>query len=151
MWQTFLNNWGCTSTCIAPVAAVAAHASFLSIFFIIFLSLGFSLSTGRGVPAFRSGGSYRDSWNLSQVQTIWSSNLALFHGNTKLLGLGRQFGQTNFGGFGVLSADSSAPIFVMWVPCPCFPIINHYFYKKLSLYIQISNIYLNLGRKELGI
>ena len=69
--------------------AAAAHASFLSIFFIIFLSLGFSLSTGRGVPAFRSGGSYRDSWNLSQVQTIWSSNLALFHRNTKLLGLGR--------------------------------------------------------------
>ena len=39
--------------------------------------------------------------------------------------------------------------------CPCFLLINHYFDKKLSLYIQIANIYLdldlNLGRKELGI
>jgi hypothetical protein len=37
-----------------------------------------------------------------------------------------------------------------------FPLINYYFYKKLSLFIQIPNIYLglwdlNLGRKELGI
>ena len=50
---------------VAPVAAAAAHASFLSIFFIIFLSLGFSLSTGRGVPVIGSGGSYGDSWDLS--------------------------------------------------------------------------------------
>jgi hypothetical protein len=26
-----------------------------------------------------------------------------------------------------------------------FSLINHYFYKKLSLYIEISNIYLGLG------
>ena len=31
------------------------------------------------------------------------------------------------------------------VPCPCFPLINHYFYKKLNLCIQIPNIYLRLG------
>ena len=37
------------------------------------------------------------------------------------------------------------PFLVLWVPCPCFPIINHYFYKKLSLYIHIPNIYLGLG------
>ena len=43
----------------APVAA-AAHV-FFEHFFIIFLSLGFSLSTGRGVPAIRAGGSYGDS------------------------------------------------------------------------------------------
>ena len=30
-------------------------------------------------------------------------------------------------------------------PCPFFPLINQYFYKKLSLYIQIPNIYLGLG------
>ena len=34
---------------------------------------------------------------------------------------------------------------VLWVSCPCFPLINHYFYKKLRLYIQIPNIYLGLG------
>ena len=68
-------------------------------------------------------------------------NEAFFHWNTKLLGLGRQFGV-----FWVLSADLSAPILVLlWVPCPCFSLINHYFYKKLSLYIQIPNIYFRLG------
>ena len=30
-------------------------------------------------------------------------------------------------------------------PCPCFPLINHYFYKKLSLYIQIPKIYFGVG------
>ena len=29
--------------------------------------------------------------------------------------------------------------------CPCFPLINHFFYKKVSLYMQIVNIYLGLG------
>ena len=43
----------------------------------------------------------------------------------------------------------SAPILVLWVPCPCFPLINHYFYKKLSLFIHIPNIFLGLGF-ELG-
>ena len=75
-------------------------------------------------------------------------NEAFFNWNPKLLGLGWQFGQINFGAFGVFSADLSAPILVPWVPCPCFSLINHYFYKKLSLYIQIPNIY--LGLLELG-
>ena len=35
--------------------------------------------------------------------------------------------------------------FVLWVPCPCFPLINHYFYKKLGLYILLPNIYLGMG------
>ena len=71
---------------------------------------------------------------------------AFFHRNPKLLGLGRQFGQINFGAFGVFLADLSASILVIEsLNCPCFPLINHYFYKKLSLYIQIPNIYLGLG------
>ena len=76
---------------------------------------------------------------------LWTPNEAFFHRNPKLLGLGRQFGQINFGAFEVFLADLSAPILVLWVPCPCFPLINHYFYKKLSLYIHIPNIYLGLG------
>jgi hypothetical protein len=40
-------------------------------------------------------------------------NEAFFHRNTKLLGLGRQFGQINFGAFGVLLVDLSAPILVL--------------------------------------
>ena len=27
---------------------------------------------------------------------------------------------------GVFSADLSAPILVLWVPCPCFPLFNNY-------------------------
>ena len=68
-----------------------------------------------------------------------------FHQNPKLLGLGRQIGQINFGAFGVFSAKLSAPSLVQWVPCPCFPLFNQYFNKKLSLYIHIPNIYLGLG------
>jgi hypothetical protein len=84
-------------------------------------------------------------------------NEAFFHWNPELLGLGRQIEQINSGAFGVCLAKISAPILVQWVPCPCFSLFNHYFYKKLSLYIHIPNIYLglgfelNLGRKELGI
>ena len=54
----------------------------------------------------------------------------------------------------LVSFDLSAPILKQWVPCSCFPLINNYFYKKLSLYIQIPFIWdcnLNLGRKVLGI
>ena len=51
---------------------------------------------------------------------------AFFHRNPKLLGLGRQLVQINFGAFGVFSADLSAPILVLWVLCPCFPLINNY-------------------------
>ena len=43
----------------------------------------------------------------------WTPNEALFHHNPKLLGLSRQFGQINFGAFGVFSADLSAPILVL--------------------------------------
>ena len=39
-------------------------------------------------------------------------NEAFFHYNPELLGLGRQFGQINFGAFGVFSAELSAPILV---------------------------------------
>ena len=38
----------------------------------------------------------------------------------------------------------SAPIVLLWVPCPWFPFYDHYFYKKLSLCIHIHNIYLGL-------
>ena len=37
--------------------------------------------------------------------------------------------------FGIFLAELSAPILALWVHCPCFPLINHYFYKKLSLYL----------------
>ena len=42
-------------------------------------------------------------------------NEAFFHQNPKLLDLGRQFGQINFGAFGVFLADLSAPILVWYL------------------------------------
>ena len=36
---------------------------------------------------------------------------------------------------------------LQWVPCPCSPLINDHFYKKLSLYIQIPSIYLGFKFK----
>ena len=57
-----------------------------------------------------------------------------FFRNPKLLGLDRQFGQINIGAFGVFLAHLSAPILVLWVPFPCFSLINYYFYKyRISL------------------
>jgi hypothetical protein len=64
---------------------------------------------------------------------LWIHNEAFFHWNPELVGLGRQIGQINSGAFGVFSVELSAPILVVqWVPCPCFPLFNHYFYKNLS-------------------
>ena len=63
---------------------------------------------------------------------------SLFSLKSRTFGLG----QINSGTFEVFLAKLPAHILVQWVPCPCFPLFNHYFYKKLSLYIHIPNIYL---------
>ena len=42
-------------------------------------------------------------------------NEAFFNQNPKLLDLGRQIGQINFGAFGVFLANLSAPILVLCV------------------------------------
>jgi hypothetical protein len=82
---------------------------------------------------------------LALTHGLQMPNEGIFYRNPKLLGLGRQFGQMSFGAFGVFLANLSAPILVLWVPCPCFLLINHYFYNILSLYMQIPNVYLGLG------
>ena len=66
--------------------------------------------------------------NQGMNQGLRKPNEAFLHWNLLLLGLGRQIGQINSGAFGVFSAKISAPIFVQF--CPCFPLLNHYFYKK---------------------
>ena len=88
---------------------------------------------------------YYDKRRNGKKKYLRMPNEAFFHWNPKLLGLGRQIGQINSGAYGVFSAELSAPILVQSVPCPCFPLFNHYFYKKLTLYIHIPNIYLGLG------
>ena len=70
---------------------------------------------------------------------------AFFHWNLEILCLRKQIGQINSGSFGVFSTKLSAPILIQWVPSPCPPLFNHCFYKELSLYIHIPNIYLGLG------
>ena len=49
-------------------------------------------------------------------------------------------GQINLGALGVFWNNLLALILLLWVPCPCFLSINPYFYKNLSLYIQIFGI-----------
>ena len=49
---------------------------------------------------------------LTLPHRLRTPNEAFFHQNPKLLGLGRQFGQINFGAFEVFLADLSAPIWV---------------------------------------
>ena len=49
----------------------------------------------------------------------------LFFQRSWTFGLGQKY----------FEARLSAPILVLWVLCPCFQLFNHYFYKKLSLYI----------------
>ena len=67
-------------------------------------------------------------------ESIWTQTtdgqFSLFSLKSRTFGLG----QTNSGAFGVFLAKLSAPILVQWGPCPCFPLFNHYFYKKISLY-----------------
>ena len=81
-------------------------------------------------------------WRKPRTTDVqWS----LFSLKSKLLGLGRQIGQINSEAFAVFSVELSAPVLVLWVPCPCFlPLFNHYFKKKLNFYIHIPNIYLGL-------
>ena len=61
-----------------------------------------------------------------------------FFENPKLLGFDRQIGPKMVWAFRVFLANISAPIL-----CPCFPLFNHYFYKKLGLYVypNLKNIF----------
>ena len=54
-----------------------------------------------------------------------------------------EIGQIKFGALGVFSTKLSAPILVLWVLCPCFPLSNQCFYKKTN--VHIPNLYLGLG------
>ena len=61
-----------------------------------------------------------------------------FFKNPELLGLGRHCLRH----LGVFSDGLSTPILVLWVPCPCFPLFNHYFYKKTKpLYLTTKYLF----------
>ena len=93
------------------------------------------------------------SWSyFHKRHGLRTPNEAFFHRSPKLLGLDRQFWADKFwdiwGIFGRFNSTHFGTVSPS-VPCPCFLLVNQYFYKKLSLYIQIPNIY--LGPKESGI
>ena len=78
-----------------------------------------------------------------------------FFQKSQTFGLGHSNWAESFWGIWGIFVQFISTNLVLWVPFPCFPLIYHFIYKKLSLHIQIENKYLglifNLGRKELGI
>ena len=70
--------------------------------------------------------------------TDYGRPISFFSSISRCFGLGQTHWADKFWGisFGVFSAKLSASILVQWVPCPCFPWFNHYFYKKLNLHIH---------------
>ena len=70
---------------------------------------------------------------------------AYFFKYPKLLGLGRHFGLKFFEAFGAF-LDYQHPFWYCEFLVHVFHyVFNNYFYKNLSLYIQLPNIYLGLG------
>ena len=74
-----------------------------------------------------------------------SHNEAFFHRDPKLLGLGRQLGQINFGAFGIFLADLGTVS-----PLPMFSINQPLFVQKTKL-LYPNFFYLILGRKKFEI
>ena len=77
---------------------------------------------------------------------FWDSGLFLFHliltnnicrkSQVYMSLFLEPFGQKHSGTFGVFKTKLSVPIWVQWVPCPCFSLFNHY-YHKIDKYIKI--------------
>ena len=65
----------------------------------------------------------------------------------RAFGLGQTNWEDKFWGILDIYGQTISNLLVQWVPCLCFPSFNHFFYKKLSLYIMIHIpiIYLRLG------
>ena len=59
---------------------------------------------------------------LRHAHGLRTPNEAFFH---RTFGFVQTIWAVNFVGFGVFSADLSAPILVLLVSCPCFPLINY--------------------------
>ena len=69
--------------------------------------------------------------SLRSWHGLWTPNEAFF--NQKTI-----WADKFWGIWGIF--DPFISTYLLWVPCPCFPLINHYFYKKVS-----PNTYLGLG------
>ena len=73
-----------------------------------------------------------------QLHGLRVPNEAFFHFNPKVLGLSRQIGQIDSWEFGAFWADLSTPIFVLRVPCPCFPL---FLQKTTPLYPHLKYLF----------
>ena len=62
---------------------------------------------------------------------------SLFSSKSQTYGLGQTIWTNTFWGIWGIFGRFISTNFVLWLPCPWFPLNNHYYYKKLSLYIQI--------------
>ena len=79
---------------------------------------------------------------VSKHQGLRTPNEAFLHRNPKLLGLGRQFEQIYVGAFGAIFSQFISTHFGTVSPLSMFSINQPLILQKLSLYIQIPNIYL---------
>ena len=78
-------------------------------------------------------------WSQEKDRKIHQSNkprttdaqLSFFVSKSQTFGLEQTIWADKFWGiWGIFQVKLPALILVMWVPCPCLPLINHYFYKK---------------------
>ena len=135
---------------MSPSQADSSHSSSWSIFnlarrsswLIVYGCHQFDAQVGRLSWPFMSPRLVSNSSFIHRDLGLRTPNEVFFSLKSQTFGLG----QINFGVFGVYSADLSAPILVLWVPCTCFPLINHYFYKKISF----QNFHLGFGLFEFG-
>ena len=93
---------------------------------------------------------YFNQKSLVKAQTTDTKRELLFR-KSQTFGLGQTNWAKTWGAFWVFSAHLSALILAL-----CFPLINHYLYKKNYAFISkfqkiICEWELNLGQKELGI
>ena len=108
----------------------------------IFMSLSFKSTKKNTFLQARSKKACNFLWAKSNLCNLEISCLctrttdaqwSLFSPKFQTFGLGQTIWADKFWDIchlGLFSADLLALILVLWVPCPCFPLINHYFYKK---------------------
>ena len=79
--------------------------------------------------------------NFVMLHGLRTPNEAFFIETPNFWAWAGNLGRYILGHLGYFLANLSAPILVLWVPCPCFPLINHYVCKKLSLYLNIKYLF----------
>ena len=82
----------------------------------------------------------QDFWRISTI-TDYEGPMKPFLSKYQIFWLGQTIWANKF--WGIFDRFISTHFGTVWVPCPCFPLINHYFWKTKPLYPN-PNIYLGL-------